>query len=130
VKLSFQNLGFRVPDASKSRRRCQKKEEGSLREIIKGASGCAFPGETLYIMGSSGAGKTSLLNLLSDRVSVKSGTEITGEVMINDKDKLNIHLFGQIGCYVMQDDILFSDFTPREALKFAASLKLHVSEQE
>jgi ABC-type lipoprotein export system ATPase subunit len=28
-----------------------------------------MPGQTLFIMGASGAGKTSLLNLLSDRIS-------------------------------------------------------------
>ena len=31
------------------------------QKIVKGASGYAMPGTTLYIMGSSGAGKTSLL---------------------------------------------------------------------
>lgn len=43
------------------------------KQIIKEASGCALPGETLFIMGSSGAGKTSLLNILSDRVSTSNG---------------------------------------------------------
>ena len=51
---------------------------------MKGASGFALPGETLYIMGSSGAGKTSLLNMLSDRISLKNGAKIEGEIKIND----------------------------------------------
>jgi ABC-type lipoprotein export system ATPase subunit len=29
-----------------------------------------MPGQTLYIMGASGAGKTSLLNIISDRISL------------------------------------------------------------
>jgi ABC-type multidrug transport system ATPase subunit len=32
-----------------------------------------MPGQTLYIMGASGAGKTSLLNILSDRINVNNG---------------------------------------------------------
>jgi ABC-type multidrug transport system ATPase subunit len=43
-----------------------------------------MPGHTLYIMGASGAGKTSLLNLLSDRISRKDGGTVSGEVMVND----------------------------------------------
>jgi ABC-type multidrug transport system ATPase subunit len=78
-------------------------------------------------MGSSGAGKTSLLNIISDRISKKRGTTISGEVLINDKDVLNADLFGKIGGYVMQDDVLFQHFTPKEALTFAARLKLGTS---
>lgn len=44
--------------------------------------------------------------------------------MINDDTPINQDNFGQIGAYVMQDDILFEHFTPREALTFAARLKL------
>lgn len=75
-------------------------------------------------MGASGAGKTSLLNLLSDRISTKKGERITGEIMINDSYPLNDENFGKIATYVMQDDVLFRFFTPREALRFAARLKL------
>ena len=55
---------------------------------MKGASGFARPGETLFIMGSSGAGKTSLLNIISDRVSLRNGATLSGKVMINDSIEL------------------------------------------
>lgn len=76
-------------------------------------------------MGSSGAGKTSLLNILSDRVSRKRGTTLSGKVLINDSRPLNEDVFGSLAGYVMQDDVLFMHFSPRQALRFAASLKLN-----
>ena len=81
-------------------------------------------------MGASGAGKTSLLNLISDRVNLKNGATISGKVMINDEFEANQQLFGKVSAYVMQDDILFHYFTPREALTFAARLKLRISFEE
>jgi ABC-type multidrug transport system ATPase subunit len=52
-------------------------------------------------MGSSGAGKTSLLNMLSDRIGTKNGQSISGTVKINDKLILNQQVFGNFGAYVM-----------------------------
>jgi ABC-type multidrug transport system ATPase subunit len=40
-------------------------------------------------MGSSGAGKTSLLNMLSDRISLKGGATLSGKMTINDSVKLD-----------------------------------------
>ncbi len=54
------------------------------QKIIKGVSGYANPGNTTYIMGASGAGKTSLLNMLSDRISLRDGATSSGKIMIND----------------------------------------------
>jgi ABC-type multidrug transport system ATPase subunit len=54
-------------------------------KVLKGVSGFALPGQTLYIMGASGAGKTSLLNIISDRASSKNGSKIEGSVMINNE---------------------------------------------
>mmetsp|Transcript_37699 Transcript_37699/g.27404 ORF Transcript_37699/g.27404 Transcript_37699/m.27404 type:complete len:88 (-) Transcript_37699:1473-1736(-) len=75
-------------------------------------------------MGASGAGKTSLFNIVSHRVRIDKNVHLTGKVMINDqiasKDS-----FAKCSGYVMQDDILFSHFTVKEALTFAARLKLH-----
>jgi ABC-type multidrug transport system ATPase subunit len=59
------------------------------QKVVKGVSGFARPGETLYIMGASGAGKTSLLNILSDRTSTKGGNTVSGTIMINDSVPLN-----------------------------------------
>jgi len=83
-----------------------------------------LPDQTLYIMGSSGAGKTSLLNILSDRASSGNGNTISGKIRVNDNSPLNQQIFGRVGGYVMQDDILYAYYSPRESLRFAARLKL------
>jgi ABC-type multidrug transport system ATPase subunit len=49
-------------------------------------------------------------------------------VLLNDKYPLTQQVFGKFGNYVMQDDILFKYFTVKEALTFAARLKLKCSE--
>jgi ABC-type multidrug transport system ATPase subunit len=51
-------------------------------------------------------------------------------VKINDKTVLNNDIFGKIAGYVMQDDVLFMYFTPKEALTFAARLKLKLSKKK
>lgn len=42
--------------------------------ILHGVSGSATPGELLAMIGPSGGGKTTLLNLLSGRLKFNSGT--------------------------------------------------------
>lgn len=90
-----------------------------------------MPGQSLYIMGASGAGKTSLLNILSERVTSTTNTKVTGDIIVNDSLKFDDSNFGKLAGYVMQDDILYEYFTPREALMFAADLKLaHLKPEE
>lgn len=90
-----------------------------------------MPGQTLYIMGASGAGKTSLLNILSDRISLNSGDVLQKDIFINDTLRVTDDNFGKVSGYVMQDDILYMHFTPREALTFAANLKLgHLTQED
>ena len=98
--------------------------------IVKDCSGYAAPGIATYIMGSSGAGKTSLLNILSDRVALINKAKLQGEVMFNDTVPINQDTYARYAAYVMQDDILFSHFTALEALTFSARLRLTTDNEE
>ena len=66
-----------------------------------------MPGQTLYIMGASGAGKTSLLNIISDRITINKGDVLNKEIFLNDTVGVNDDNFGKVSAYVMQDDILY-----------------------
>ena len=82
-------------------------------------------------MGSSGAGKSSLLNILADRgLDSVSQTWLSGSILFNDELAVNRESFAKYGAYVMQDDILFETMTVRESLTFAARLKLKTNEAE
>ncbi len=81
-------------------------------------------------MGASGAGKTSLMNAICDRIIKNKTSIITGDVKVNDSYKLTSKMFGSFSGYVMQDDVLFAYFTVKEALKFAARLRLKVPIKE
>jgi ABC-type multidrug transport system ATPase subunit len=58
-------------------------------------------------MGASGAGKTSLLNIISDRITVNKGDVLKKEIYLNDTVGVNDDNFGKVSAYVMQDDILY-----------------------
>ena len=65
----------------------------TTKNIINNITGEANPGELLAIMGPSGSGKTSLLNTLSRRVKLTSGT-----ILLNGK-KLPRN-FNKVSAYV------------------------------
>lgn len=126
IKLSWQDVEFCATIRTTNDERKANPKLGNARklEIVKKVSGYAPPGQTTYIMGSSGAGKTSLLNILADRVTSATPTTLSGNVLFNDKVPVNKDTFQKYAAYVMQDDVLFSRFTVKEALIFAARLKL------
>ncbi len=107
VKLTWENLRYTVMMKNQSLISKYTGNRFVATDILKSVSGYALPGQTLFIMGASGAGKTSLLNLISDRASTRNGTAISGDVRINNKDLVKQKTFGSIASFVMQDDILF-----------------------
>ena len=109
--LSWSNLNFVATNA-----------KGSVN-ILKDTWGTVNSGEVCCIMGASGAGKSSLLNVLAGRSASAAGIKVTGKVTVNGKviDPVG---FRKSIAYVMQDDALMATATPREALRFSASLRL------
>jgi ABC-type multidrug transport system ATPase subunit/ABC-type multidrug transport system permease subunit len=90
------------------------------KRILTDVSGIAKPGNLIGIIGPSGAGKTSLLNILSRRLK---GKKVSGDILVNGQHLSNRE-FSKLAAYVAQDDILMGSMTAEEALLFAAELKL------
>ena len=75
-------------------------------EVLKGVSFLVRPGETLAIVGPTGSGKTTIINLISRLYNINSGQIKIDDRSINDY-KLNC-LRSNIGV-ILQDVFLFAD---------------------
>ena len=95
-----------------------KIEDGSTNQAAKSKilheqSGYVASNEALYIMGASGAGKTTFLNCLSGKI------EHRGQVLLNKSLDITENNFAKFGAFVTQDDVLFPSLTCFETLVFA-----------
>lgn len=89
IKLSWKNVCFEV-EVLQNEEEFKKDGHKTRRQmIVKEATGYAAPGIATYIMGASGAGKTSLLNILSDRVVMINKAKLSGNITFNDDIPLN-----------------------------------------
>jgi ABC-type multidrug transport system fused ATPase/permease subunit len=98
--------------------------------VLKGVSFIAEPGQTIALVGPTGAGKTTIINLIARFYDVEKGS-----VLIDGRDVRNVtrrSLRSQMGL-VLQDTFLFSDTVMEnirygrldahdEAVKIAASM--------
>lgn len=73
------------------------------KKILKGLSGSAESGQLLAILGPTGCGKTSLLNVLAARVPSggQKFNKLTGDIYMNGK-KRDEEKFRNVSAYVMQ----------------------------
>ncbi|KXS11308.1 hypothetical protein M427DRAFT_73054 [Gonapodya prolifera JEL478] len=88
--------------------------------ILDGISGCVGAGEICAIMGGSGAGKTTFLDILARRH--KSGV-VTGEILVNGASMPLEEYKRSIG-FVDQEDTLIETLTVRETITYSALLRL------
>ena len=104
-----------------------KDAQGKDKEVLQSISGRARAGTCTAIMGASGAGKTSLLNVLAARITDgRANCTVSGVTKLNGKDILPVNYAKRVA-YVMQDDALLATTTVREALTFSARLRLPAS---
>ncbi|KAF9115801.1 hypothetical protein BGX27_006413 [Mortierella sp. AM989] len=90
------------------------------KEVLRQVSGIVKPGQVMAIMGASGAGKTSLLDILARRH--KSGT-VNGNIYVNGKIISNREYKRVVG-YVDQEDTLMPTLTVYETILYSALLRL------
>ena len=90
--VEFRHLTFRYPDGE--------------YDVLQDISFTIHPGESVGIVGKTGAGKTALVDLLLRTYNVPDGTLFVDG---KDVDTLSIHSVRAACAYVPQDNFLFSD---------------------
>ncbi|XP_041002180.1 pleiotropic drug resistance protein 1-like isoform X1 [Juglans microcarpa x Juglans regia] len=101
----------------------EMKEQGVLEDklvLLKGVSGAFRPGVLTALMGVSGAGKTTLMDVLAGR---KTGGYIEGNITISGYPKKQ-ETFARISGYCEQNDIHSPHVTVYESLLYSAWLRL------
>ncbi|GLT67735.1 hypothetical protein SLA2020_400210 [Shorea laevis] len=88
--------------------------------LLKGVSGSFRPGVLTALMGVSGAGKTTLMDVLAGR---KTGGYIEGTINVSGHPK-NQDTFARISGYCEQNDIHSPHVTVYESLLYSAWLRL------
>lgn len=89
-------------------------------QLLSNVSGVFSPGVLTALVGASGAGKTTLMDVLAGR---KTGGYIEGDIRISGHPKVQ-KTFARISGYVEQNDIHSPQVTVEESLWFSASLRL------
>ncbi|KAK9241302.1 hypothetical protein V1525DRAFT_392717 [Lipomyces kononenkoae] len=90
------------------------------KKILHGVQGIVRPGEIMAIMGASGAGKTSLLDILAHK---NKGGVIGGDILVNGF-KVSENQFKSITGFVDQEDALMPTLTVYETILNSALLRL------
>lgn len=105
ASLSFSDLSYSLPNG---------------RLVLDRITGSVKPGEILAIIGASGAGKSTFLDLLAKKS--KQGT-ISGEILVNGKKVADSEYRRVVG-FVDQEDTLMSTLTVYETILYSALLRL------
>ncbi|KAH7472685.1 ABC transporter G family member 32 [Phytophthora ramorum] len=93
---------------------------GEEKQLLRGITAHFEPGRMVALMGATGAGKTTLMDVIAGR---KTGGRIVGDIIVNGEQK-NPANFSRITAYCEQMDIHSEAATIYEALVFSANLRL------
>lgn len=94
--------------------------EETRLQLLRDVSGAFRPGVLTALMGVSGAGKTTLMDVLAGR---KTGGYIEGDIRISGYPKNQV-TFARVSGYCEQNDIHSPHVTVEESLMYSAWLRL------
>uniref|UniRef100_A0A5B6YTB6 Putative Pleiotropic drug resistance protein 12 n=1 Tax=Davidia involucrata TaxID=16924 RepID=A0A5B6YTB6_DAVIN len=117
LAMSFDSVNYYVDMPA------EMKEQGVTEDrlqLLREVTGAFRPGVLTALMGVSGAGKTTLMDVLAGR---KTGGYIEGEIRISGFPKIQ-ETFARISGYCEQNDIHSPQVTVRESLIYSAFLRL------
>ncbi|XP_069686845.1 ATP-binding cassette sub-family G member 1-like isoform X2 [Periplaneta americana] len=114
LDIEFDNLCYYPPG--------KKVKSSTQTPILRYVKGKFNSGRLTAILGPSGAGKTSLLNVLTG-FKING---VSGSVKVNGKER-NVSKFRKLSCYIKQDFAMLALLTTKETMMFAADLKLDSS---
>ncbi|KAI8908931.1 hypothetical protein EDD86DRAFT_191026 [Gorgonomyces haynaldii] len=117
--IMFQNLSYVVETTQGA----QVGQAGSGKKkmaVLEDVQGIVRPGQVMAIMGGSGAGKTTFLDILARKN--KSGVA-SGDVLVNGKF-MDYNDYRNIIGYVDQEDTLMDTLTVYETILYSALLRL------
>ncbi|KAI3947486.1 hypothetical protein MKX01_028391 [Papaver californicum] len=117
LSLSFNHVNYYVDMPAEMK--TQGIEETRL-QLLRDVSGAFIPGVLTALVGVSGAGKTTLMDVLAGR---KTGGYIEGEINISGYPK-NQATFARVSGYCEQNDIHSPHVTVYESLLYSAWLRL------
>eukprot|EP01040_Poterioochromonas_malhamensis_P012046 gene12045-13160_t len=120
VVMNWKDIRFEtlVKDASKS---TPLKTVYKTKVVLNNLTGRAESGQLLAILGPTGCGKTSLMNVLSARFpgGGSSVFRLSGSITVNGKTR-DEEKFRKISAYVLQDDNMYAFLTVFETLMLSA----------
>lgn len=90
------------------------------RTILDNISGSVKPGQVMAIMGASGAGKSTFLDILARK---RKRGAVTGTTLVNGREVTDTEFKKVIG-FVDQEDTLMSTLTVYETVLYSALLRL------
>ncbi|XP_027349411.1 ABC transporter G family member 39-like isoform X2 [Abrus precatorius] len=116
LSLAFNHISYYVDMPAEMRSRIDK----DRLQLLQDVSGAFRPGVLTALVGVSGAGKTTLMDVLAGR---KTGGYIEGSIRISGYPK-NQATFARVSGYCEQNDIHSPHVTVYESLLFSAWLRL------
>ncbi|KAI9224519.1 P-loop containing nucleoside triphosphate hydrolase protein [Blastocladiella britannica] len=112
VDIAFENIEYNITIGTG--------KEAFDKPILKGVTSRFQAGKLTVILGASGAGKTSLLNVIAGETKIG---KLSGKLLLNGQSSTGAAI-KSISGFVHQEDVILGTMTVQEAVGMSAKLRL------